>query len=186
MATSNFYNENASNIYAVLMNYEDEEGNTVAPEYWECEDTIEELKNGLKELQTETINQYDDCWGHNNCETTELGRLQVSKEYADVEVTVTINSILRHGYYEGANLDWYIQFEVDGCDMDEIDFDDMFWRSDLPKGMQVIQQTNAERWAENVRDELIEVMEGYYKKVSQYELTVSARFSNGETWYEKV
>ena len=41
-------------------------------------------------------------------------------------------------------------------------------------------------WAENVRDELIEVLEGYYKKVSQHELRVSARFSNGETWYEKV
>ena len=60
MGTSNFHNVNARNVYAVMMSYEqpvlDENGNETdvmtecIPEYWECEDFMNALKEDAKEL----------------------------------------------------------------------------------------------------------------------------------------
>ena len=60
MGTSNFYNVNARNVYAVLMNYErpvlDSEGEETdvmedcAPDTWECDDFFSNLKENAEEL----------------------------------------------------------------------------------------------------------------------------------------
>jgi len=48
-----------------------------------------------------------------------------------------------------------------------------------------IQCNNAERFASNTADEMIEVVEDFFKQNSM-PLRVTARFSNGETHYAKI
>jgi hypothetical protein len=70
--------------------------------------------------------------------------------------------------------------------MNQIDFlADMEWQSSMPTGMIKIQCKNAERFASDTAEELIEVVEEFYDKNSM-PLTVTARFSNGETHYAKL
>jgi DNA-directed RNA polymerase subunit F len=70
--------------------------------------------------------------------------------------------------------------------MDQIDFlADMEWQSSMPAGMIKIQCKHAERFASITAEELIEVVEEFYKQNSM-PLGVTARFSNGETIYSKI
>ena len=201
MGTSNFHNVNARNVYAVMMNYEqpvlDENGDETdvmaecVPEYWECEDFMNMLKEDAKELAPLKGFSY-----HENCDTDPhelrsyssipLFQFYKNKKFGDVDVTVNINCVVRVAYYEGANLDWYITYDVCGINMDQIDFlADMEWQSEMPAGMIKIQCKNAENFASNTADELIEVVEDFFKQNSM-PLGVTARFSNGETIYSKI
>ncbi len=45
--------------------------------------------------------------------STVLGRLYAEKEYKGFSVGVTLTAVARSGYYEGANLDWNIEYEFD-------------------------------------------------------------------------
>jgi hypothetical protein len=201
MATSNFHNVNAYNIYAVLMNYEqpvlnDEEEETdeiecYSPDSWECDEFIDMLKEDSKELAPlKGFDYYHTCDTDphelRSYNSIPLFQFYKNKKFGDVDVTVSINCVVRVAYYEGANLDWYITYDVCGINMDEIDFlADMQWRSDMPAGMVKIQCNNAERFASNTADEMIEVVEDFFMKNST-PLGVTARFSNGETIYSKI
>jgi hypothetical protein len=55
----------------------------------------------------------------------------------------------------------------------------------MNKGLQVLQNKNAIKWAEKTKTELIELIEEVFTKVSE-PLNVVASFSNGETIYQKV
>ena len=56
---------------------------------------------------------------------------------------------------------------------------------DMNRGLQVLQNKNAVKWAEKTKTELIELIEEVFTKVSQ-PLNVVASFSNGETIYQKA
>ena len=201
MGTSNFHNVNAHNVYAVLMNYEqeilDDDGNetddteTIAPDSWECDEFFKMLKEDANELAPTKGFGY-----HHTCDTDPhelrsyasipLFQFYKNKKFGDAEVSVNINCVVRGAYYEGASLDWYITYDVCGINMDEIDFlDDMKWQSEMQAGMIKIQCKHAENFASNTADEMIEVVEEFYKKNSM-PLGVTARFSNGETIYSKI
>jgi hypothetical protein len=201
MGTSNFHNVNARNVYAVMMNYEqpvlDDDGEETdemedcAPELWECNDFMDMLKEDAKELAPLKGFSY-----HDTCDTDPhelrsynsipLFQFYKNKKFGDVDVTVSINCVVRVAYYEGANLDWFITYDACGINMNEIDFlADMEWQSEMPAGMIKIQCKNAENFASNTADELIEVVEDFFKK-SSMPLGVTARFSNGETHYAKI
>jgi hypothetical protein len=201
MGTSNFHNVNARNVYAVLMNYEqpvlDEDGEETdemenhAPESWECDDFMDMLKEDASELASRKGFVY-----HHTCDTDPhelrsyssipLFQFCKNKKFGDVDVTVNINCVVRIGYYEGASLDWYITYDTCGINTTQIDFlEDMEWESDMPTGMIKIQCKKAEIFASNITDELIEVVEEFFKQNSM-SLTVTARFSNGETHYAKI
>lgn len=201
MGTSNFHNVNARNIYAVLMNYEqpvlDDDGEETdemedhAPESWECEEFIDMLKDDAKELAPTKGFSY-----HHTCDTDPhelrsynsipLFQFYKNKKFGDIDVTVNINCVVRVAYYEGANLDWYITYDACDVNMDEVDFlADAEWYSDMPAGMIKIQCKNAERFAYNMTEELIEIVEEFFKQKSM-PLAVTARFSNGETHYAKI
>jgi hypothetical protein len=201
MGTSNFHNVNARNIYAVLMNYEqpvlDDDGNETdvmedcAPESWECEEFFSNLKENAIELAPLKGFSY-----HHTCDkdphelrsysSIPMFQFYKNKKFGDIDVTVNINCLTRGAYYEGASLDWYMTYDVCGVNMDQIDFlADVEWKSDMPLGMIKIQCKHAERWAQSVTDELIDVTEEFYKQNSM-PLTVTAKFSNGETHYTKI
>lgn len=201
MGTSNFHNVNARNIYAVLMNYEqpvlDSEGEETdemedcAPESWECDDFMNMLKEDAQELAPLKGFSY-----YHNCDTDPhelrsyssipLFQFYKNKKFGDIDVTVNINCVVRAAYYEGASLDWYITYDACDVNMDEVDFlADAEWYSDMPAGMIKIQCKNAERFAYNMTEELIEMVEEFFKQNSM-PLAVTARFSNGETHYAKV
>lgn len=201
MGTSNFHNVNARNVYAVLMNYEqpllDSEGEETdvmedcAPESWDYDDFFTNLKENAQELAPLKGFSY-----HHACEEdphelrshASIPQFQFykNKKFGDVDVTVNINCVVRGAYYEGASLDWYVTYDACDVNMDQIDFlAAAQWYSDMPAGMIKIQCKNAERFASNITEELIEVVEDFFKENSM-PLTVTARFSSGETHYAKI
>lgn len=201
MGASNFHNVNAHNVYAVLMNYEQpiyddngEETNeleTCVRDTYECDDFVQMLKEDAKELAPlKGFGYYHACDTDphqlNSYCSIPLFQFYKNKNFGDVDVTVSINCVIRVAYYEGANLDWYITYDVCGINMDEIDFlAEMQWQSEMPAGMIKIQCNNAERFASNIADELIEIAEDFFKQNSM-PLGVTAKFSNGETYYSKI
>jgi hypothetical protein len=195
MGTNNFYSSGKT-IFAVLMDYEDEvfdengeptgEKEMVAPD----QDDSDNLKDWVKELfneQTKFSFSEDGSFNNNrNFEGTLMGSLKAEKWFGDINVEVRVNLILRSGYYEGANLDYEVEYYA-GSDYDDtINFSYEFEsHSDMSKGLQVIQTKNAERWAEKIKEELTEEVEKIYTRVSTPYRKLGS-FSNGEGVYEKI
>lgn len=200
MGTSNFHVVNAKNTYAVLMNYEvpiyDENENEtdetecVSPDAYECEDFINELKSSiLEKIKGTDIKHYGKIKKTNSLRdhpVTDLFMLYKRKTFSYIEIDVEINCLIRTAYYEGASLDWFVTYTIDYNTQDELDFKDQFENNDyLNAGMQKIQCNLAEKWAEKTKEELIDFVEKFYTENST-PLTVTARFSNGETIYSKI
>lgn len=82
----------------------------------------------------------------------------------DVEsgIDVIVTAVTRAGYYEGCNLDWHCEFVEWGENVEHL----------IPN-------------AEKVKEELVEKLESIFREFST-PLGVVARFSNGETIYEKI
>lgn len=201
MGTSNFHNVNAHKIYAVLMNYEahvlDEDGNetdeveTRSPDLSDVHDFQDWIKEDAQELAPALGISY-----HTSCDkdphelrsfsSTDLFQFYTRKSFGDMEIDVNINCVMRSGYYEGACLDWHFTYTVQGSNLDEIDFIETFeWDSNMSRGLIKIQCKHAENWAKKTTEYLTEVTEEFFRKKSM-PLTVTARFSNGETMYQKV
>jgi len=93
MSTPNFYNKNASKIFAVELE-----------EDFEYDDLIDNLRSAIKNCVPA------DRWeGDNN-------RSYEGKIFAEINKTIgkwgiTINLIIRNAYYSGANLDWGVEIE---------------------------------------------------------------------------
>ena len=203
MGTSNFHNVNAYNIYAVLMNYEqeilDDDGNeteeteTFAPDSWDIDCFIDDIRLQAEALAVGSNIKYwknlemEDPHSLRSYGSTALFQLYQSKTFGDVEVQVNINCVARHAYYEGASLDWYVT-----CTManeteliDDMDYEINEYMSDMNAGLRKIQARNAEAWATSIKDSLIETVEKLFTEQST-PLVVTARFSNGETHYSKA
>jgi|688.fasta_scaffold274757_2 hypothetical protein len=195
MGTNNFYS-NARTIFAVLMNYEDEifdeNGEpTGETEMRSCEEwDYDDLKDHAIELMEQSKFSYSDSGNfsnNRNFEGTLLGSLNVDKYFGDVLIEVRINAVIRSGYYEGANLDYEVEY-YSGCGQweDSINFGyDFENHSDMSRGLQVIQTKNAERWAEKITEELEEELEKIFTQLSTPYNKVG-QFSNGEAVYQKV
>lgn len=203
MGTSNFHNVNAYNIYAVLMNYEqeilDDDGNeteeteTIAPDSWDVDSFIEDIRLQAEALAIKNNIKYykelemKDPHALHSYGSTALFQLYQSKDFGDVNVQVNINCVARHAYYEGASLDWYVT-----CTManeteliDDMDYEINEWMSYMNAGLRKIQARNAEKWADSIKDSLISTVEKIFTEQST-PLVVTARFSNGETHYAKI
>jgi hypothetical protein len=202
MGTGNFYNVNANKIYAVFMNYEqpilDDDGNetekveTRSVEEYEVDDFIYNIRDEVEAITKKENLGFSkrissDRHKLHSYDSTELFQIFDDKKFGDFDVSISINCVARHGYYEGANLDWFIEYQTSSGYVEEsIDFiDSINYYSDMPAGMKRIQCNLAERWAERTTEKLITLTEKIFTEHS-LPLTVSARFSNGETWYEKA
>ena len=168
----------------------EEQTNYVSPDEYEYDD----LKDYIRETAQEEIKGLKEVWykeesgsdnDRNYC-ATNLFSYSTSKMFGDIEVEVSIIGQIVSAYYEGASLDFSVEFNSEEYTNDEPDFEWLFeYQSEMNKGLQVLQNRNAVKWAEKTKTELIELIEEVFTKVSE-PLNVVASFSNGETIYQKV
>ncbi len=168
----------------------EEQTNYVSPDEYEYDD----LKDYIRETAQEEIKNRKDIRfkeesgsdnDRNYC-ATDLFSFNTSKMFGDIEISVKVIGQIVGAYYEGASLDFSVEFNDEEYTNDEPDFEWLFeYQSEMNKGLQVLQNRNAIKWAEKTKTELIELIEEVFTKVSQ-PLNVVASFSNGETIYQKV
>ena len=168
----------------------EEQTNYISPDEYEYND----LKDYIRETAQEEIKDLKEVWykeesgsdnDRNYC-ATNLFSYSTSKMFGDIEVEVSIIGQIVSAYYEGASLDFSVEFNDEEYTNDEPDFEWLFeYQSDMNRGLQVLQNKNAIKWAEKTKTELIELIEEVFTKVSM-PLNVLGTASNGETFYEKV
>ena len=159
----------------------------VSPDEYEYDD----LKDYIRETAQEEIKnrkgiRFKEESGSDNNRNycaTDLFSFYASKMFGDIEIEVKIIGQIVSAYYEGASLDFVVEFN--GEENKELDFYWDFDNSDMNRGLQVLQNKNAVKWAEKTKTELIELIEEVFTKVSE-PLNVVASFSNGETIYQKA
>ena len=212
MATANFSVINARGYYTILDTYEAENEDGVMQTYerdeWDFRDLMDDIRyrgeicknfpNSSEEWNRrmdarelcESISKWE-TFGNGNAWTTET----------NVESVI----VMRSGYYEGAVFDYDIHVQTcDGDDFYLSDYDsvdDMIedylnalesvieWKGYDHKwnvGTFKMQKNNIRKWIEKRVENEIQNCEDFCKANCQMELRVSARFSNGETWYSKV
>ena len=159
----------------------------VSAERYEYEDFKEYLRETAKESKKQFL--YLEEEGSDNDRNycaTNLFSYSTSKMFGDIEIELRIIGQIVSAYYEGASLDFVVEFNGEEYINDKPDFEWLFeYQSEMNKGLQVLQNKNAVKWAEKTKTELIELIEEVFTKVSM-PLNVVASFSNGETIYQKV
>jgi len=205
MGTSNFHYKNASRVYALFMNYEDDvldengeptgEKETAYPDDIVVDETESFIRSEIEDLE----NGYFFNWVKDSGElrsypSSYLGSLRSCKSYGDIEVDVYIHALIRSGYYEGACLDWTLQVDINGygeyIDDGDIPYavDDIIEHAstDMNKGLLTIMARKAEKWIRAEADRLSGIMENIFSRNSEMELKKVAQFSNGETIYKRI
>lgn len=201
MGTSNFYYKNASRVYAICMSREcdvlDEDGNETgeteyrSPESYECEDTLEFIRESILESGGDYYNWAKSRSSLRSYEGGYLGSLRSIKQYGDINIEMYVHAFYRIGYYEGACLDWELEIMVDGIECD----DDIDWAHDMvydgryssmSSGLKAMLAKKAENWMRSESDRLSDAMEKVFDETSEVKMRKVATFSNGETIYEKI
>ena len=105
MATSNFFNVNATHIFAVQL--EDE---------WAYDDLVENLES--------EFNNHSDYYDYGKSDPNDLrsfpskslGSFSDSIVIEDDDVEIFVTPVIRSGYYDGVNLDWHVRYYVNGSE----------------------------------------------------------------------
>ena len=213
MATCNFWLKNAQSYYAFNDTYNtiNDEGEEVEVTRDECEwdDLLDCICYRGEEGKfftcpsTETYNRRMEA--RNICETNTEWLTFGNGNAWTTETNVESVIVIRSGYYEGAVLDYDVKVETSQgdtlhlSDYDNVDYmiddymnilkDIVEWKGHQHKwnvGTFEIQKKNIRKWIEKRINTHIENCEKFCKENCEMELCVSARFSNGETWYSKV
>ena len=183
MATGNFYNKNASYIYAIIPKNEHD--------YFIYDDVEDNISNDL-EAYTKNSKAYLGYANKYYRDASLIEVVSITDEVAGVPLTVSIEVLMRSGYYEGANLDYEINYNVESVEFDDLSeafqayFDVATYDFDMNKGLAKIQAKNAANRLKAMSEELIENVEKILKANCTHVLQVSAQFSNGETLYSEV
>jgi hypothetical protein len=174
MGTSNFHNVNSGRIYSVEIEEE-----------WDYDDLKENLIYELKDSHT-TKDPYE----LRSYSSSVVGCLSKQKSFGELDIDLSIYCVIRSGYYEGANLDWFMKLDIgntsyydeipENCYIEE----DLRYFNDWNVGFSVIQSKNVLNWIKTTKEELVNRIEKIYEENST-PLEVVARFSNGETIYKK-
>lgn len=183
MATGNFYNKHASNIYAIFQENE-------------YDDFIfQDVETNVSEAIDEYIRESKGYWTSSIIGYRDAKRIEsfyVSEELAGISIGIKIDVLMRSGYYEGANLDYEISYFAESVEFDELSdafqayFDVATYDSDMRVGFAKIQANNAQNRFYRLHDRVVGDVEKILKENCTHILQVSARFSNGETWYNEV
>jgi hypothetical protein len=174
MATSNFHNVNASAIFAVRL--EDE---------WAYDDLVENLTSELSNNPDYVDYGKTDKHELRSFPSRSLGSIRKYHQYKDFYVEVCVTPVIRSGYYEGVNLDWNVDYLINGeCSYDEPNFEvaDVEWYGKISKSKAI---QYADKKAEKIKNEIVEQLESLYNDYSE-KYGVTAVFSNGETIYHKL
>lgn len=192
--TSNFYNRNASKVFAIEPTYlQDEDGNDTdeVSDWW-----YDDFKEDLRWVLSEDIPDFDvydkpEYNGDRNYSGSIIGHLERSVYIQDICVaTIHLKCIVRSGYYEGCNLDWEYEvtlyngneFENELPDVGYISYaiQDVFEEEYLDK---LSKQTQSE--LEQLFNKMVGELESVYERVST-PLRVVGGFSDGTCVYEKI
>ena len=213
MATCNFWVKNAKSYYVFDDNYStiNDEGEEVevARDEWDWDSLLDEIRYLGKEGKifdcpsSENHNRRMDAT--NICETNTDWNTFGNGNAWTTETNVESVICIRSGYYAGAVLDYDVKVETSQGDTlylsDYDSVDDMVedyldtleniisWKGYDHKwnmGTFKMQKKNIRKWIGKRIETHIENCEKFCKDVCDMELAVSARFSNGETWYTKV
>ena len=175
MATSNFHNVNASAIFAVRL--EDE---------WAYDDLVENLTSELSNNPDYVDYGKTDKHELRSFPSRTLGSIRKYHQYKDFYVEVCVTPVIRSGYYEGVNLDWNVDYTINGdvYDMDELE-NGIGYNTALPISKIKVYAKLAEKKAEKLKNQMVEKLESLYNDYSE-KYGVTAIFSNGETIYHKL
>lgn len=204
MSASNFHKEFASAYYVVDgRRYLNSEGEELEQWEEECEvvdDTEYELESILEYAKSEGWTESDRSVGRDGdyglCEKWEDEDLILGTTVFEIKTEI----IVRLGYYEACNLDWDIRVRVPGsgydvrlsdfCNAEDIGddiFDAFVWYEDVwNEGLKKMQKKNIIKKAlDRIREVGLKADE-FCRSNCTGVYAVSARFSNGETWYTKI
>ena len=192
MATSNFHKVNASQYYSVF--FEGDEENEGFQDFW-YDDQIENIRSFLKEkgfnVDANSLKNVKDPDELRSFPSNIIGSISEYKRICNVEFQINMYAVVRSGYYDGFNLDWFYEVEIEGdCDIDcfpdlEQLSETLSYYGDVSVGMGKIQAKNALKWLNKTVDSLIETTEDCFEKITT-PLVIVERFSNGETIYAKA
>ena len=173
MSTSNFHNVNANRIFACEIE-----------EDFDYDDLVSNLKSEFSKLHE--CSEDKDPHELRSYSSNVITAIYKTKSYKDFTVEVKVNVVIRNGYYSGVNLDWFTTTELFGQETDVEYFADEleYQLSTSRKNAERIAKY-AEKWAEKAKEGLIQEVETIFEQYST-PLVVVARFSNGETVYEKA
>lgn len=184
MGAPNFAKENASKYYVIEFEENADE--------FVIEDTVESIKSYF-EQNNDYFDPYPELMGHPKNENRNfpeivLGDIKETKWFGNMEIGVSIQTVLRSGYYDHANLDYYISYIIDD-EFEEIPSDNDL-RLDLEdkglfnQGLAKTHIKNVKNYLENTADKLINETEKLFENISE-SYVKKAQFSNGETIYQK-
>jgi hypothetical protein len=177
MATSNFHNVNASAIFAVPLEHE-----------FDYEDLVCNLESELSNNPDYVDYGKTDKNELRSFPSRTLGSIRKYHQYKDFYVEVCVTPVIRSGYYEGVNLDWNVDYLINGdASYDSPDFyiNDIAHYGNLSKSKATQYAKLAEKKAEKLKNEIVEKLESLYSDYSE-KYGVTAVFSNGETIYHKL
>jgi hypothetical protein len=177
MSTSNFHNVNASAIFAVPLEND-----------FDYEDLVDNLKSELSNDSDYVDFGKTDPNELRSFPSRTLGSIRKYHQYKDFYVEVCVTPVIRSGYYSGCNLDWNVEYSINGeYTYDEPNFEvaDVEWSAKISKSKAVQYAKLADTKAEKLKNEIVEKLEALYNDYSD-RYGVTAVFSNGETIYHKL
>lgn len=192
MSTSNFCNFEASKYYAIGSDPNDQfiYDYTKDNVYNEVKKLVKEKRYSLRHCNENKM--YHQLFNR-NYGGKYICNIEHSKDFGDIEITLTFYIVLSGAYYQGATLDYISEIQINGDDNgDKEAFDKNFMPSDLqyysemPIGMQIIQSKNIKKFVSSAYDEMTEQIEKIFEKHCEHKLVCTAVFSNGEAIYSKV
>ena len=175
MATSNFHNVNASAIFAVPLEHE-----------FDYEDLVCNLESELSNNPDYVDYGKTDKNELRSFPSRTLGSIRKYHQYKDFYVEVCVTPVIRSGYYSGVNLDWNVDYTINGdiYDIDELE-NGIGYNTALPISKIKVYSSLAEKKAEKIKNHIVEELEALYNNYSD-RYGVTAVFSNGETIYHKL
>ena len=186
MGTSNFHNENAQNIYVI--DYGNDEF------LWQdCQELIgEDIKSLDKSF--EICNSLKSIEELRSYPSSSIGFWNFELTYLGITFELQINLFIRSGYYEAANLDYEFKWFINGDDvynnligvqdvMNELTEELEYY--DINPGIFTIHKNNLEFKLNDLENTAVTHVESVLKQISTPYI-VTARFSNGETIYQKI
>lgn len=203
MGTSNFHKMFASSYFVVDgRRYVDSDGEEY--EEWRAgcdviDDTEYMLDDILELAKSEGWTKGDRRIGSDDyvlCEKWEDEDLVLGTTPFEIRIEV----IVRPGYYAACNLDWNIRIRIPGSgydvrlsdfdtqgDLGDDIYDAFMWYEDVwNEGLKKMQKKNIIEKALARIDEVGLKADEFCRRMCTGEYAVSARFSNGETWYTKI
>lgn len=177
MSTPNFANKNASRVFAFEVedefDYEDAVSNVACALEYSKEDIVFEEENKSD--------------GDRSYPGRVFGEVQGKGKYyekLDLQVDVSLDVVVRSGYYSGGNFDYNFKIDLNGDVVDDVeDIDLQYEANGLKQARQYEKYVKA--YVEKELSRLQEVVEKVYEQFTT-PLKCLGVASNGEAFYERA